>query len=90
MPRAIRGAMGVWERWGFGSDGALGAMGVWVQSLGIDSVGDGVTQLIERRIREPKIGGSNPACVSKRNICERGFFPSQQCCADSLPMCPTC
>ena len=37
-------------------------------------VGDGVAQLVERRIRYPKIqkiGGSKPACVrSTRNICE--------------------
>ena len=37
------------------------------------AVGDGVAQLVERRIRNPKNGGSNPACVrSTRKMCE--FF----------------
>ena len=45
--------------------------------------GDVVAQLVvKRRIRDPKIGGSKPACVrSTRKHCE--FF-SQKCCADSL------
>ena len=45
----------------------------------------GVAQLGECRIRDPKIGGSNPACVRST----RKKFVSQKCCADSLPMCPT-
>ena len=40
---------------------------------------DGVAQLVKHRIRDPKIGGSNPACVrSTRKICE-SFSESQMC-----------
>ena len=42
--------------------------------------GDGVVQLVEHRIRDPKTRGSNPACVrSTRKICE-SFSQSKMLC----------
>ena len=50
---------------------------------------DGVAQLVERRIRNPKIGGSNPAYVrSTGTICEF-FSESKMYFADSLLLYPT-
>ena len=41
---------------------------------------DRVVQLVERRTRDPKTGGSNPVCVrSTRNICE-SFSESKMLC----------
>ena len=47
--------------------------------------GDGVAQLVQRRIPDPKDRGSNPG-RSTRII---RVFPSQNMCADSLSVCPT-
>ena len=39
-----------------------------------DAKVDGVAQLVEDQIRDPKTGGSNPACVrSTRKLCENFF-----------------
>ena len=47
---------------------------------------NGVAQLVERRIRDPKTRGSNPSRAQEQFM---RVFPSQKCCADSLLVCPT-
>ena len=48
-----------------------------------------VAQLVERRTRDPKTRGSNPACVrSTRKKCENFSESKLLCCADSLSVCP--
>ena len=54
--------------------------GPWRSRHNLEMTGDGVAQWVESRTRDPKTGGSNPACVrSTRTICE-SFSGSNMVC----------